>query len=417
MIWELNSDRLNLWKSHSLRTAFSRSRVKKNLETFWFRNNADQSEVLRSILGKITDGFFVVDKEWNILIANEPAAQIAASSVEDVIGRNLWDVVPQYRDTIIYEHYLKAMESGEPEEFVTYLDAVQAWIETRLYPSESGLTSYFRQLSEKEVKALEAKQREENVNGLESSPLHSETQAASPSSSSRSDEEEDLRRESTAIASHDLKEPLKSVALWLDMAEQNRTEEVQRDYIHRASSNVKKCLDLIESLLDNSRLQAGDLATEEVSVQEVVEGVKENLNSLIGQYKAVLKVEALPKIEANKTYLMRIFQNLISNSIKYSHPNRRPLILVKYQRRNEYHEFRVEDNGLGLELENPNQAFDLYERAHRNSEIAGNGFGLAIVKKLVELHGGQVELRSVSGEMTEVTFLIPEHIPTPKSKS
>jgi PAS domain S-box-containing protein len=387
--------------------ATCRGRATSHLNTLNFGeqgsqvNFESQFDVLRSILAKITDGFFVVDRSWSIVMANEAAAQIASQSVEDVLGKNLWDVVPQYRGSNIQENYFEAMETGNPKVFSSYLQEVDAWVETRLYPSRDGLTSYFRTLSPAEVADLKKKTPERKP---------SSTGLKIVESSDRSERPTEFEQ-SAAIASHDLKEPLKSVALWLDLAGKDRGDGGHREeFLGKASESVKKCLAMVESLLENSRVATGDIAVEEVSAEHVLESVRENLSRLIVENEATIHFESLPTLKGNQTYLVRIFQNLISNSIKYHHPERKPVVRIGYQDRVEFHEFSVEDNGRGFESKDSKKIFQLYERGHPSSEVSGHGIGLAIVKKLVELHGGQVAIFSRAGEMTKVIFTIPKTI-------
>jgi PAS domain S-box-containing protein len=349
-----------------------------------------QFDILQSILGKITDGFFVVDRRWNILMANDAAAKIASQPADLIIGKNLWDVVPQYRGTDIQRRYLTAMRTGQTVVFYSFLVDFGFWVETRLYPSADGLTSYFRMLAAAEVDELKLESPEEHM------PVPVDA---------------DELEESAAIVSHDLKEPLKSVALWLDLAGHEKNNEGSREkLLGKASVSVKRCLSMVESLLENSRVATGEIQVEDVPAGQVLESVQENLSRLISEHNATIQCENLPKVKANYTYLLRIFQNLISNSIKYRHPDRKPVVRVAHRDLTEAHEFSVEDNGRGFESSDKQKVFQLYERANPSDDISGQGIGLAIVKKLVELHGGRVEIFSKAGEMTRVVFTLPKII-------
>ncbi|MBN8554374.1 MAG: PAS domain-containing protein [Deltaproteobacteria bacterium] len=352
------------------------------------------SEMIYHILEKITDGFFVVDRQWTILFANEPATQIAKKPFEQVLGKNLWDIVPQYVGTEIYDHYQKSMLSGNPTSFITYLEEFNVWLETRLFPSNEGLTSYFRDITA-QIKA-ESKLKE-TMKGLE----------RKTNEVSRSNRE---LAEFAAIASHDLKEPLKSISLWLDLAHQNKKDVAKtEDCIRHASENTKKLLGLIDSLLEYSQIGKDHASFKCISCETIIENVKTSLLQAIEGSGATIEYKCLPHIYADEIQLTRLFQNLLSNAIKYRSPERAPHIKILTSETCDSYQFRVEDNGIGIRPADFESIFQIFQRSENATGASGNGIGLATVKKIVELHGGEISLESELGYGSCFKFSIPKH--------
>jgi len=349
-------------------------------------------EVLYGILAKITDGFFVVDRGWNILLANESASFIAKKPLSEIIGNNLWAVVPEYRDTPIYDHYQQAMASGKPEIFLTHLKEFDIWVETRLFPSEKGLTSYFRDITEQVKSDTKLKKT-----------LASLEQATKELSRSNGD-----LSQFAMIASHDLKEPLKSIALWIDLAVREQDTLVREKCLARASENSRKCLSLIESLLSYSSMGSDKFEVGKVPMDYILKTVVESLSKIIADCGAKIEWKNLPIVSANSLYLVRIFQNLISNAIKYRHPERTPVIKIGCEEFWDRFEFSVIDNGSGIPESALSKVFELFQRAPNSDGIQGQGIGLATVKRLIEIHGGSVKALSRLNESTNIKLTLPK---------
>ncbi|MDB5038612.1 MAG: domain S-box [Bacteriovoracaceae bacterium] len=348
---------------------------------------------LSVILEQITDGFFVVDSQWVILFANEPAALIAKKPLREVIGKNLWSVVPQYVDSEIYDHYEHAMTSGKPTSFITYLDEFKVWLETRLFPTSQGLTSYFRDITAQ--KKAESKQTE-MFNQLKLTTQELE----------RSNR--DLA-EFAAVASHDLKEPLKSISFWLDIAGQtSSTDEVRSKCFMRAIQNAKHCVNLIDGMLEYSRVGREQLHFQSISFDKIIASVKSDLANSIAEAGVTMIYSCSPIICVDEIQFVRLFQNLISNAIKFRSPARDLKIEIEIQEVEEKIEFIVKDNGIGIPESDLSTIFQLFSRSENAKSVPGSGIGLATVKKLVELHGGTISAESRVGDGSLFNFSIPK---------
>jgi signal transduction histidine kinase len=118
----------------------------------------------------------------------------------------------------------------------------------------------------------------------------------------------------------------------------------------------------------------------------------------------------LPTIQARELRLEQIFSNLLSNAVKFHRASATPVIAVECADRGEVWEFSVRDNGIGIHEKHFERIFGLFQRLHTSEEYEGTGIGLAIVKKAVEEHGGQVRVQSTPGEGSIFTFTLPKHI-------
>ena len=212
------------------------------------------------------------------------------------------------------------------------------------------------------------------------------------------------------IASHDLREPLLTIIGFAKLLEKRLAGRLSEDelqyfsFIVKSTSNMER---LIIDLLAFSRVNTKDNKLEEVKLRELLDEVMVQLQSLIENCKAKILIEDIPqKIIADRTKLFQLFQNLVSNGIKFNHPARNPIIKIKGEKNNGSWHFSVSDNGIGISKEYHEKIFLLFRRLHSRKHYEGSGIGLAICKKIVEHHGGKIWLESESGEGTSFHFTI-----------
>ena len=149
----------------------------------------------------------------------------------------------------------------------------------------------------------------------------------------------------------------------------------------------------------------------EIDGNETVKQVLEDLDMEIAHNNATIKLSSLPVINGYRRQLQQLFQNLVSNAIKYNKANTPPLIEIssttaKINRR-QYHVVNVRDNGIGFEQQYADKIFQLFTRLHAKDQYSGNGIGLSIVKKIAENHQGMVEAQSTLGEGTTFKVFFP----------
>lgn len=223
---------------------------------------------------------------------------------------------------------------------------------------------------------------------------------------------EDLRQ-FAYVASHDLKEPLRMVSSFLGLIEKRLNGKVKEDvelkeFINYAVDGTQRMDVLINDLLSYSRVNTREKPFEKVNLNEALDVVKINLKVMIEQSNAVVNVKKLPTITGDYNQMIQLFQNLISNAIKYRDKKVVPIINISCSRVNGEHEFKVTDNGIGIAPEYHERIFQVFQRLHSRAEYEGTGVGLAICKRIVDRHGGKIFVESVPSEGSTFVFTLPK---------
>ncbi len=211
------------------------------------------------------------------------------------------------------------------------------------------------------------------------------------------------------VASHDLQEPLRMISNFLQLLERRYSPKLDtnaKDFIHYAVDGAVRMQALIDDLLEYSRVGTRGKPFEEVDLNEVVGQAKNYLNMAISEHKANVKCEVLPTIFGDDTQLTQVFQNLIGNAIKF-HGKKTPEIHISSTRSNGNYEIQVKDNGIGIDPQYKDRIFLIFQRLHNREDYPGTGIGLAIVKRIVERHGGTIWVESTIGEGATFHFSIP----------
>lgn len=211
-------------------------------------------------------------------------------------------------------------------------------------------------------------------------------------------------------ASHDLAEPLRSLTNFSKFLLEDHLERLNpdgQDYVRRIHDAATRMRALLEALLQLSRIRHKPLAMESVDPARVLREVRESLDAMLRDRKAELVVqEPLPRIRAQPTRLFEVFSNLISNGLKFNE-SPRPRVEVQAASREGRVEFSVRDNGIGIPKGSEERMFGLFTRLHPKERYPGTGAGLAIVRTIVEQHGGKIWVESEKGHGTIVRFTMP----------
>ncbi|RVX44666.1 phospho-acceptor domain-containing protein [Nonomuraea polychroma] len=225
------------------------------------------------------------------------------------------------------------------------------------------------------------------------------------------DQAEELRRSNgeleqfAYVASHDLQEPLRKVASFTQMLEQrygSELDERARQYIHYAVDGAKRMQLLINDLLDFSRV--GRVTGERTVTDsgEALNQALDNLSATVEDTETTVTRDDLPKVKGNRLQLTQLFQNLIENAIKFR-SEAPPRIHIGVKRSGDMWEFSCSDNGIGVEPKYADRIFLIFQRLHPRDVYPGTGIGLALCRKIVEYHGGQMWLDN-SDEGQGATF-------------
>ncbi|MDZ8056083.1 MAG: ATP-binding protein [Aulosira sp. ZfuVER01] len=214
------------------------------------------------------------------------------------------------------------------------------------------------------------------------------------------------------VASHDLQEPLRAIAGYTQLLISeygDRFDDTARSYAEVVSDGAKRMQQLIQDLLTYSRVgtRSQELALTECNA--VVQEALRNLQVAIAQSHTVIIVDPLPTLKADQNQLVQLFQNLIGNAIKFCKEDC-PRIQIRAIQRETDFLFQVEDNGIGIKPKYLDRIFEVFKRLHTRREYPGTGIGLAICKKIVTRHGGQMWAESIPGIGSTFCFTIPHHL-------
>jgi PAS domain S-box-containing protein len=334
---------------------------------------------LSGILGRISDAFFALDEDWQFTHLNEQAADLFEQSDEDLFGRSFWDVFPSRSGGQLRDEFEAAMETQEPTNFELYDEDIDAWLEYNVYPSESGLSIYIHDITD----------RREYQRRLE---------------------ESNERLEQFAYAaSHDLQEPLRMVSSYLQLLERRYEDEFDseaREFLEFAVDGADRMREMIEGLLEYSRVESRGEPFEPVDLDDVLADVRDDLQMRITESDAELTVESLPRVEGDRSQLRQVFQNLLENAIKYA-GDKPPQIHVDAERDGTQWRLTVSDTGIGFDPEQAEQVFEVFERLHTSEQYSGTGTGLALCERIIERHGGDIWVDSEPGEGTTFSFTLP----------
>ena len=216
----------------------------------------------------------------------------------------------------------------------------------------------------------------------------------------------------TRTASHDLQEPLRKIVSFSDRLRNSMGDKLdskEKEYFIRLENSSIKMQKLIEDLLRYSRISSLAPKMEPVDLREVVNEVLLDLEVSIERSKGVVEIKHLPKIEADKTQMRQLFQNLISNALKFHNKDEPPKIEIDSQlNKIGYWEILIRDNGIGMKEEHIKRIFKPFERLHGSSEFPGTGMGLAICLKVVTRHLGRIVVKSSLGKGTLYIVELPE---------
>lgn len=349
------------------------------------RAERDQSQY---IFDSMAEGFAVLDRHWTILRMNTEGLRITQRSAAEVIGRNHWDIWPELTGTEAEALFRRVIESGKAEiiEIVYILpNQRQAWIEIRAHRSlDGGLAFFFRDVSERRS-------------------VQEQMQIA--------DQRKD---EFLAMLAHELRNPLAPIGAAAELLQMAKLDDAR---VRQTSQIIGRQVDhmthLINDLLDVSRVTRGLVALDNapLDIRHIVADAVEQVTPLLQSRRHHLALHLSPEttmVIGDKKRLVQVVANILNNAAKYTSEGGN--ILLKTVVREAQVHIEVADNGIGMAPDLVEHAFDLFAQAERTSDrsAGGLGLGLALVKSLVQLHGGTVGCDSQGiGKGSRFTVCLP----------
>ncbi len=376
-----------------------------------FEARLEAERVHRSLVEHAPVGIFVSVDE-RIVYINEALAQtLGAPNRAALLGRPFWSIVHPDRHEIIRERMRSILDSGRPtkplEQDILRLDGSLVTVETSAvlceFEGRTGLQVIVRDISER-------KRAEDEIRRLNAS-LEKRVEERTAELRAANEELESF----TYSVSHDLRAPLRAMSglsrVLLDDYAAALPDEARR-YLSMVCDNASQMGALIDDLLSLSRLGRQSMTIGPVSMTALARDAAETVSRAEPVRDVALTIADMPGARGDGALLKQVYLNLFSNAYKYSRPRRPARIEAGSMDRGGETVYFVRDNGVGFDMRYVDKVFGVFQRLHRADEFEGTGVGLAIVRRIVERHGGRVWIESAIDQGTTVFFTIHgEHQP------
>ena len=235
-----------------------------------------------------------------------------------------------------------------------------------------------------------------------------EVRALLEESNERLEESNERLEQFAHAASHDLREPLRMITSYLGLLERRYADELDEEgeeYIEFAVDGAERMREMIDGLLEYARVETQGDPFESVDLNDVLADVQQNLELQIGESAAEIEIDHLPHVVGDRRQLRQVFQNLIYNAIEYS-GDEPPRVHVSADRNGQRWIVSVSDEGIGIDSDDQERVFEVFQRLHTHDEHAGTGIGLALCQRIVEHHGGRIWVESEVGEGSTFSFTL-----------
>lgn len=212
-------------------------------------------------------------------------------------------------------------------------------------------------------------------------------------------------------ASHDLQEPLRGVKIFSELLYRRYADKLDGEaleFLSNVRASASRMEMLVRDLLAYTQASTADKEPEKVDANAALQAALANLAGAIAETAVKVDFDPLPSVRVHAIQLQQVFQNLISNAIKYHRPGISPVVHITARRENEGWLFSVIDNGIGIEPEFQERIFGLFKRLHTGDEYSGTGIGLALCQRIVERHNGRIWVESQPGTGSTFYFVFPD---------
>ncbi len=379
-----NQEQFDLMKFISTQVALA---IERKLDQ---QRIADALEYNRTLINSSSLGIITYNASGKCISANESVARILGASIEQILRLN-YNQIESWKKSGLLESARQAVASGNEtrrEIHTTSTFGKEIWLDCRLTPFFSNEEPYLL-VSVDDISI--SKQAELNL----------KIYAAKLEQSNR-----DLQ-EFAYIASHDLQEPLRKVLAFGDRLARKYTDvldETGQDYLKRMRDASQRMQTLINDLLSFSRVSTRAQPFTDVDMNSLIQDVISDLENQIDRTQGKVETTELPVIQADPTQMHQLLQNLITNALKFHQDNIPPHIQVSAQILGNKCQICIKDNGIGFEMQYLDRIFKPFQRLHGRQEYEGSGMGLAICRRIVERHSGEITAISTPAEGS--TFLV-----------
>lgn len=352
-------------------------------------NLAETKELYRTLAVNIPkSAVLLFDRNLRYRLVEGAALEEQGYSKEHIEGRTIYDVLPPTRRRSLEPVYKAALE-GKETIFEREFNKKHYLIHILPVKSDSGeiYAGMVMSLDISDLKEIQKKLESQTAELIRSN--------------------EDLEQFAYA-ASHDLQEPLRMISSYVHLIQRKLQASLDgetKEFMNFAIDGVKRMQQLINDMLEYSRVDRKGNAFQEIDLNRIIELVKINLKNVVEETGAIVEFKDLPTINADQPQIISLFQNLMENALKFKGKDTPHITITSKEYKHKYR-FSVKDNGIGIENKYFDRIFIIFQRLNSRKDYPGTGIGLAICKKIVERHGGRIWLRSTPGRGTKFYFEI-----------
>jgi PAS domain S-box-containing protein len=353
----------------------------------------------RGLLEAAPDAMVVVNQSGAIVLLNVQAEKQFGYRRDELVGQQVKNIIPEGFAERLIADALRSVEDALAQQIGTGIELTgrrknqsEFPIEIMLSPLESTegilVTAAVRDITTRKKAEANLLSKVEELN--------------------RSNEE---LGQFAYIASHDLQEPLRMVASYTQLLSRRYKGKLDSDadeFIAFAVDGASRMQRLIQDLLTYSRVETKGKDLLNISSEDALQQALLNLRGSIEEKGAIVTHDPLPFVLADEMQLIQLFQNLVGNAVKYQSTGIPKVHISAAKNAGEKWTFSVRDNGLGIDSQYFERIFGMFQRLHKREEFAGTGIGLAICKKIVERHGGNISVESQPGQGSTFRFALAE---------
>jgi PAS domain S-box-containing protein len=352
-------------------------------------------EFVGNFIQKIPAGIAIFDHEMRYLAVSDRWFKESKLPKHNLVGKCHYDVIEDIplKWRRIHQRALNGEHLKSDGDVYNRQDGTTEWLKWDCFPwysetgSVGGIIIFFEHTTERK---LIKQEMERTIQTLNNSNV-------------------ELGRFAHMCA-HDLSEPLRTISNYIQLIEQTGMENVQpeiKDYLNSVLVNAKYMHTLVSDILRYAELNTQKIKKKDVPLHEIITTIKTIFEKAFRDKSVQFTCDRLPVVKADEVLITRVFQNLISNALKFN-ANQPPIINIKVKDIKNAWLIAVEDNGIGIHANYHEKIFDLFERLHTKSKYGGSGIGLSLCKKIVEAHSGKIWVYSALNIGSTFYFTLPK---------
>ena len=360
------------------------------------------SEVrFRTVANSAADAIVCINDRGNITFWNPAATNIFGHAEGDIVGKNVTAIMPERFRSSHQDGFGRVVRGGHSKIMNTVVEVMGQKSSGKEFPIELTVSraqaknQHFFTAVIRDITVRKEAERDQQRT------LDVLTRANA-----------ELER-FAFVAAHDLQEPSRSIVSFCQLLERrlkDRIDSESREYMDYVMEGAMRMRSLVKDLLRYTSIDRTESSFEAIDVEDILDQVKENLRVRIQERNVEITAEGLPRVSGDGTQLLQLFQNLVSNAIKFTPHDRTPIIRIKGSSVEGDCVITVTDNGIGIEQKYLSLIFAPFKRLHSIKDYPGSGVGLAICQRIVERHGGKIWAESSPGAGT--TFRLTLHAPS-----